>query len=304
MMNVPAWYAHGWNTTTSLRLILTVVPRLPRWLVPPLAVVTSALCLASMTSERRAARRNLRRILGGGGWRLERRLWGLFYNFSRFMVGCCELRDLAPERLAERVAADPGGTARISEALRRGRGLIVLTAHLGNWEVGTRMLASASGVPVNVAMRVDRSNAAERWLLRARARGGLRVLRLGETPETVLALKAALARNEILAMQGDRAIGDRSIEVLLLSAPFALPRGPFLLAYACDATLLPVFVVQEGWGRYRSEIGVPVRFPRSAEREEDVRVGALQYASQLEEVVRRHPDQWFNFFDLWPTDEA
>ena len=302
-MSAGAWYAHGWNTSTSLRLILTIIPRVPRWLVPPIGVVTTAICLAYMKRERRAARRNLRRILGRGGWRLERAVWRLFYNFSRFMVSSCELPRLAPEQLLGRVAADPEGTARVADALRRGKGLIVLTAHLGNWEVGARVLASG-GVPVNVAMQVERSNPAERWLLRARERGGVRVLRLGETPEAVLALKAALSRNEILAMQGDRASGGRTIDLDLFGAPFAFPRGPFLLAYGSDAPLLPAFVVQEGWSRYRSEIGSPVRFPRTPDREADLKAGALQYASELESTVRKHPDQWFNFYDLWPEGKG
>ncbi len=302
-MSAGAWYAHGWNTSTSLRLILTIIPRVPRRLVPPIGVLTTALCLACMKRERRAARRNLRRILGRGGWRLERAVWRLFYNFSRFMVAYCDLPGLTPGRLEEVVAADPEGMLRVADALEQRKGVIVLTAHLGNWEVGTRVLASA-GVPVHVAMRVERSNPAERWLLRAREWGGVRVLRLGERPEAVLALKAVLARNEILAMQGDRASEGRTIGLDLFGAPFAFPLGPFLLAYHGDAPLLPAFVVQEGWGRFRSEIGPPVRFPRTGNRDLDLEAGALQYASALETIVRKHPDQWFNFYDLWPVEEA
>jgi len=51
------WYSHGWNTTTSLRMILTFFPRVPRSLVPPIGVVTTAICLASMKRERKAAGR-------------------------------------------------------------------------------------------------------------------------------------------------------------------------------------------------------------------------------------------------------
>ena len=291
---------HGWNTATSLRLILTIIPRVPRFLVPAVGVGTTALCLASMKRERIAAARNLRRILGRGGWRLRFTVWSLFYNFSRFMVSYCDL--VRPGAGAEaEVARDLAGEARLGEALGRGKGIVVLTAHLGNWEVGARVLERA-GAPVHVVMHVDRRNSAERWLSRLRRKAGVRMFEA--TSHGILNLRAALARNEILAMQGDRAPTSRTLVRELFGAPFPFPLGPFLLAYGCEATLLPAFVVQEGWGRFRSVIGTAVSFPRTEDRDSDLAVGADQYARQLERVVRAHPDQWFNFYELWPEEAS
>jgi lauroyl/myristoyl acyltransferase len=295
------WYRHRFNTATSLRLILTIVPRVPRPLVPALGTVTTAVCLASMGAERRAAARNLRRILGASGWKVRASVWRLFYSFSRFMVSYCDLLRLSPDALDARLTPDPAGEARVAECLARGRGLIVLTAHLGNWEVGVRAL-ERSGVPVNVVMRIERSNPAERWLQQVRARSGARVLDPTAAPEAILNLRAALARNEILAMQGDRASSERTLVADLFGAPFAFPVGPFLLAYACDAPLLPAFVLQDGWQRFRSSIGSPIRFPRSGDRDADLAAGVAQYARALEQVVREHPHQWFNFYELWPGE--
>ncbi|MBZ5638593.1 MAG: lysophospholipid acyltransferase family protein [Acidobacteriia bacterium] len=297
------WYAHGWNTATSLRLILTITPRVPRRIVPVLGAVTAAICLAVMKRERQAAIRNLRRVLRRGGWPLYRVVWGLFYNFGRFMASYCELRSMTPESLEPRLARDPPGEKRLREALEQGSGALVLTAHLGNWEVGTLALQGI-GRPVLVAMQVERTNAAERWLNRLRVNGGVRVLRVGRDPASALVLRAALARSEIVAMQGDRATGDRVVEVGLFGAPFRFPLGPFLLAYGCDVPMVPTFVVQEGWWRWRSEVGEPVRFPRTSDRGADIAAGVAQYAAQLEQAVRRHPDQWFNFYDLWPSTRS
>jgi KDO2-lipid IV(A) lauroyltransferase len=294
------WYQHRFNTATSLRLILTIIPRVPRPLVPAIGTVTTAVCIASMGDERRAAMRNLRRILGGSGLRLRGAVWRLFYSFSRFMVSYCDLQRSSAAVLDTRLTPDPAGELRAAAALARGRGLIVLTAHLGNWEVGVRALAR-SGVPVNVVMRVERRNAAERWLQRLRSRGGVRVLDPAAAPDAILALRAALARNEILAMQGDRASSERTIVADLFGAPFAFPLGPFLLAYVCDAPLLPAFVLQDGWDRFRSSMGELVVFPRTGDRDADLAAGVAQYARELERMVRKHPHQWFNFYELWPT---
>lgn len=297
------WYSHGWNTTTSLRRILACIPHVPRALVPPIGVVTTAICLATMGRERAAALRNLRRVLGRGGWRLGRVVWSLFYNYSRFMVSYCELSDMTPERLGPRLARDPSEERRFREVLGRGKGVVVLTAHVGNWEIGTRVLQT-TGRPVVVAMQLERRNAPERWLNRLRKRGGVRVLPIGRDAGTAIALRTALARNEIVAMQGDRAWDEHAVEVELFGAPFRFPLGPFLLAYGCDAVLIPAFVLQDGWWRWRSVIGEEIAFPRTGERDADIAAGVSQYARQLESLVRGRPDQWFNFYDLWPSRPA
>jgi KDO2-lipid IV(A) lauroyltransferase len=297
------WYAHRFNSATSLRLILGIIPRVPRPLVPPIGVLTTAICLACMTRERRATARNLRRILGARGWRLGVAVWRQFYSYSRFMVSYCDLLHLTPDSLRARLDPTAGIDAQMRDALARGRGVIVLTAHLGNWEVGARVLA-LSGARVNVVMAPDRASAAERWLMRVRETGNVRALRVGDNPASTLALRAALARNEVVAIQGDRMLGDRALTVDLFGAPFRVPLGPFLLAYLCDAPLLPAFIVQDGWWRWRGVVGAPIRFARGADRDADLLAAARQYAAHLEKSVRAYPDQWFNFYDLWAAEDG
>ena len=292
------WYTHRWNTATALRLILNIIPRVPRPLVPPIGVVTTAVCVCYMRRERAAARRNLSRILGTDGWPVHRAVWRLFYNFSRFMVSYCELPHLTPERLRSRLVADHQDGTPIRDALSRGNGAIALTAHLGNWEAGIRLLA-LTGTPVSVVMQIERSNPSAGMLLGLREQDSIRILDVGEGPDGILALRAALARNEIVAMQGDRFTGGHFLNGELFGAPFRFPAGPFLFGYGCRAPIIPAFVVQEGWWRWRREICAPVQFPRTGNRDADLSAGVAQYAAHLERVVRRYPDQWFNFFDLW-----
>jgi KDO2-lipid IV(A) lauroyltransferase len=292
------WHAHGWNNETSLALIRGIIPRVPRVLVPAIAVPTTALCMAYMREERRAARRNLARILGVEGAALHRATFRLFYNFSKFMVSYCELSRLTPEEVRSRSDGAPAGAATIARCLAGGRGVIVLTAHLGNWEAGLRLLEGA-GVPVNVVMQVDEASPVEMQLAALRQNASVRVIAVGDEPSTALALKAALARNEILAVQGDRAGGARSIRAVVFGAPLPLPLGPFLLAYHTGAALLPAFFLQDGWWRFRSEIRDPIALPRTGDRDADLRVAAAAYGASLEDVIRRYPDQWFNFYDPW-----
>jgi lauroyl/myristoyl acyltransferase len=169
--------------------------------------------------------------------------------------------------------------------------------------VGARVLERV-GRPINVVMHAERANAVERWLMRLRKKGSVRVIRVGESLGGTLDVLAALERNEIVAMQGDRVFSGRAIEIELFGERFAFPLGPFLVAYRCEAPLLPAFVIQQGWSRWRAETPAPIAFPRTGDRDEDLRAGARAYARELERVVSRHPDQWFNFFELWDRKGA
>jgi predicted LPLAT superfamily acyltransferase len=163
-------------------------------------------------------------------------------------------------------------------------------------------LLESFGVIVNVVMQVDPENPAEATLMQLRQNASVRVIRVGEDAGAVIALRAALARNEILAIQGDRVNGDHTISARFFEAPLQFPAGPFLLAYLTKTPILPAFVVLDGWRRFRVEIGERLPFPRTADRDADLCAAVASYASTLETMVRAYPDQWFNFYDAWRAE--
>jgi KDO2-lipid IV(A) lauroyltransferase len=148
-------------------------------------------------------------------------------------------------------------------------------------------------------MRIDGTNPVEARLVTLRQSGNVRVIPVGDDPASILALRAALGRNEILAVQGDRPSGSRSLFAPVLGAPLPFPVGPFVLAYLTGAPLFPAFFLQEGWWRFRSEIHERIAFPRTGNRDADLAAGAAAYGAVLEDMLRRYPDQWFTFYDAW-----
>ncbi|HXI01767.1 MAG TPA: lysophospholipid acyltransferase family protein [Candidatus Saccharimonadales bacterium] len=288
------WYTHGWNRDLSWKLILGIVPRVPRALRFPLHLLITTICFLAMGNERRAAVRNLRRVTGRGATRSLILAYRLFYNFSRFMVAYTDLPPFGDGNIDRRLVNGPQALAVLDGALSGGRGLIVLGMHLGQWELALISLARA-GHPVTMVMRREEEEAS-RFAREARRTAGINVVYAGESPFMFVELLSVLRRNGIVAMQGDRSYGGRSLDVTMCGAPLRIPAGPWELAAVSGAPILPGVLVFEGgrklrlvWGR---RIAVAGRGGGGAS-------DPSLLAAAMEDLISRYPQQWFNFFDLW-----
>jgi len=301
------WYTHGWNRPLAWELILRVTPRLPRFALRPLHHLTTSLCFAMMHKERAAARRNLSRVTGRGGFTSLRLAYRLFFNFSRFMVAYSELRDLRLAQIRHRlIGIEPVQTA-LEKLIDEGRGAIIMTMHLGHWDLGLKLMAGHE-TPVHVVMLNEDPQEVTRYADEARAMPNLKVHQSGSSPLLAVELMTALRRGELVAVQADRAFGSGSstMAVDLFGAPASLPTGPAQLAMATGAPILPIFVVFDRGDTYRIVVMPVMRFeraPRASQGDDAaLREAMRSVAACMESVVSRFPDQWFNFFDVWPAN--
>ena len=286
----PRWYAHRFNRAVVYRVATAVASALPRPARLRVAAALAGIGSRRFPAERAVVRRNLARILPGAPVReLDVLAAAVFRHFA-----ICFADLITTNRRAdlEGLVAAIEGMAELEKAVGAGRGLVVLTAHLGNWELAGRMLARDGARPTHVVVAAEADPAVERFL-----RGGAGPVRFvtPTAPTVSLSLVAALRRGEIVALQGDRGLGTRG-DVLLpfFGAPAPFPLGPFVLARAAGAPVVPAFCLLDADHRYRIVVGAP--FPVDAGAE----TAALgRWVSVLEGMVRRHPAQWLNFFDLW-----
>jgi KDO2-lipid IV(A) lauroyltransferase len=295
------WYSHGWNRPLSWELVLRITPRLPRFVLVPLHHVTTLICLICMPAERAAARRNLRRVTGARGLASLRVSYRLFHNFSRFMVAYGEMRDSRLTDLHGRLIDAEPTEADVRRLLDEGRGIVLATMHLGQWDLGLKLLARFD-VPVHVVMRPEDAREVTRYADEARSWAGLEVHHAGDSRLLAVQLMLALKRGEIVAIQLDRPFGDNVMRTSFFGAKTDLPTGPVQLAMATGAPLLPVFVLLDRGNLYRLLALPPLRFERGAGVDADAgaREGTRRVVEAMETVVSRYPDQWFNFYDVWP----
>lgn len=296
---VTRWYQHRFHNTTALRMIFVIMPRLPRFLHPPVAAVTALIFFLMLKRERQAVTGNLSHVSAKRGLALQWKVYWVFYSFCDLMVSYCFVPQATQAQLLDMLVDSETG-ARIEQCLAAGNGLIVWTAHLGNWEFASKLLSMYGRV--NVA-RVVEDNPAEITLRNLMANDRIKAVDLKQGIPATIELLAALRRNEIVAIQGDRVYQLRTFDVPFFSQPTRFPIGPFLLSQASGAPVLPAFAIRRGWLRYQVLMGNAIAaVPQPAKRgddEADLYDAMCQAVSFLEKTLAAYCDQWMNFFDFW-----
>lgn len=172
---------------------------------------------------------------------------------------------------------------------REGRGVLLVTGHLGNWELGGAYLA-ARGVPIDAIARHMENPLVDGYITRTRQRLGMRVV---HDEAAVRQVPRAIRSGRSVAMLVDQgAVGLASTWVPFFGRDAKTPRGPAVFALRLDAPVVFGCALREPDGRYRMHLE-PVEVPRTGDREADVDRTVAAYTATLERWVRRAPGQYF-----------
>jgi KDO2-lipid IV(A) lauroyltransferase len=202
---------------------------------------------------------------------------------------------------AERVrwrTPDPEGAAALFDAAARGRGAILVTGHLGNWELAGAA-AAARGAPLDAVVVRQANRLFDEALTRNRANLGIRIIRKSEAPRELLRSLRAGRVPGLLADQDARRAG---VFVDFLGVPASTPRGPALFAIKAEVPLfLGTCVPLPGQpGRYRCEVE-EIRAERTGDLDEDVVRLTAAHVAALAARVRRFPEHYFWQHRRWRT---
>jgi len=211
----------------------------------------------------------------------------VFRNFARYLVDFGKFQDIRTEDLRN-VFPVTEGIENLERALSRNRGIILVTGHVGNWELGGLYFGHLLS-KVHVVTLPDGVERIDDIRSRYRRKHNIHTIVLDGSPFPALEMMAVLRRQEILAMLVDRWEGCDGFRGEFFGVQRPFPRGPIVLSRTMGAPILPAFVVKEG-NFYRGIFQEPVM----AENEEDS-VCARRILAGLEKVIRRYPSQWYNF---------
>jgi KDO2-lipid IV(A) lauroyltransferase len=189
------------------------------------------------------------------------------------------------------------GSEYLDRGLEQGNGVILLTGHLGNWEmVGARI--AADGYPLNVIARAQRDQELTEYIRRTREEAGLRVFHREEAVRQSL---RALRRNQMVGILLDQNAGDDGVFVEFFGHLASTFAGAALFALRTDCAVLPTF----GW-RNRDDthtivIDQPVPLVRTGDRDQDIVANTQNFTRIIEGRIRLHPGQWLWLHKRWKS---
>ena len=210
-------------------------------------------------------------------------LWGGLFKFDRVELHGKEL---------------------MTEALRAGRGGLLICSHLGNMELCRVLSRRRQDVKLTVLVHTKHAQAFNQMMGSVNPASQVNLLQVTEmNPATAMALSERVARGEFVVIAGDRVPVSPNPRVAVadfLGAPAAFPVGPYVLASVLQC---PVYLLFSTTSGNRSDVYFEpfrdvVRIPRK-ERDAALAALAIDYAKRLEHHCARVPLQWFNFYDFW-----
>jgi hypothetical protein len=185
----------------------------------------------------------------------------------------------------------------VAAARARGKGVVLVTGHFGAYEALGAAIARA-GHPVHFLVRGPSNARVDALLQDARRSLGVGILPHGSG---VRAAREVLHRNECLAIVADQDAGHDGLFVDWFGTPASTPRGPAQFVVRTGAPLVVGYLRRLPGGRYDGEILPPFDPPGSGDRDADVRAVTAWHAAQLEQWVRRWPEQWLWTHRRWKT---
>lgn len=272
----------------------------PRWLLLLGSRVVIFVVMFVYPKPKAAIARNLAVIYGEpiGSRRVRRGVREMLRHFGYYWADLFRFAQL-PVEAGRRHLVRVDGMDAVDELLAAGRGVVLLTAHLGNWELGGVLLGQEN-VPVSVVYVPDQYPEAEAF--RSRLRRASRVCEIPldlDRAWSSLPLLRALRGGGLVAMQGDRDFRGDGVEGRLFGRESTFPRGPFMVALLAGVPIVPtVFTYTPGLD-FQCDLGPPIHLDGSRDREAAVARAVREWTAFLETALRRFPTQWYTFFDYW-----
>lgn len=252
------------------------------------------------TRARRASRDYLSRVLKRRAGLVE--VWRHFHTYALTVLDRVYFLTGQTARFQVRLH----GTDALLTHTDRGRGCILLGAHLGSFEAMRAMAAGVRRFDLRILMYREQNRLLTQCLEALNPEAARAVIPLGGV-ETLLRAREALEQGAVVGVLGDRvAHSDKTVDCEFLGAPAQFPAGPFLMAAALRVPLVMCVALYRGANRYDvyfEPFSEPLNWERG-QRHQQLQQCVERYARRLEHFVRDAPYNWFNFYDFWQVKQT
>jgi predicted LPLAT superfamily acyltransferase len=191
------------------------------------------------------------------------------------------------------------GEENLRAIVAKGRGGILISAHVGNWEAAGHLLKRLN-TKVNVVMFDGEHQQIKNYLNEVTGGRNFNVIVVRDNISHVYAIGEALQKNELICLHADRFVGStKTITQKFLGADARFPVGPFALASTFKVPVSFVFAFKESLSHYHFYGSRLFEYNNSTSRQEYTGELILNFIKEVEKGVKKYPEQWFNYYNFW-----
>lgn len=273
-----------------------VVNRIPPGVAYKIAGFFSEMQYYLSPRDRRAVKNNLRFILNSDE-DMSGRAREVFRNFGKYLVDFFRMQKILNEDYV-RKNVTISGMERVDEVLARGQGGVVITAHLGNWELGAAIVSMLKSPLVVIALP-HKERPVNDLFNAQRASGRITIV-----PTNIAVRKCieALKNNQLVALAADRDFTAHGEVLDFLGKKALIPKGAAIFSIKTGAPILPSFLVRQPDDTFQLTFEEPIYPPAVTQKEidRDTLLSVMeQYKTVIANKIKQYPTQWLMFREFW-----
>jgi predicted LPLAT superfamily acyltransferase len=193
------------------------------------------------------------------------------------------------------------GEEYLRQMVSQNKGGLLLSAHIGNWEIAGQLLERL-GTEMYIVMYDGEERQLKHYLESITEKQTARIILIKNDLSHIYAIQEALAKNAFVCMHADRFLeGNKTFTGTLLNKPALFPAGPFLLARTFQVPVSFVFAMKDDSYDYHFYASPPKIYPGSKASPTEDMLG--DYCLAIEHIIRKYPLQWYNYYDFWANAE-
>jgi len=228
---------------------------------------------------------------------VDRYAFDVFKNFAKYLADFFKFSKFTQEFIEENITVE--NRECLDECLADGKGAILVSIHIGNWEMGGAVIGSW-GYPINAVVLEHSSRRINDFFVRQRTLNGMRSIPVsGAVKECFNVLK----RNEFLAIVGDKDYQSSGLYVDFFGKKAFLPKGPAVFSLRTGAPLVCSMLLREKNDKYRLIFEKIEKHVLTGVYEKDIKMLMSAYLKVFEKHIREKPDQWYVFNKIWNPEK-
>jgi predicted LPLAT superfamily acyltransferase len=233
--------------------------------------------------------------VGYGWWKSLYSIYRNYYVFGQVLVD----KVVVMAGMSNKFTFEFEGEAYLREITAAGKGGIMLSAHVGNWEVAGHLFQRLE-TRINIVMFDGEHERVKKYLSSITGERNVNIIVIKDDLSHIYAINDALNKQELVCMHADRFLeGNKTVTMPFLGQDAMFPVGPFLLAATFRVPVSLVFACKESSTHYHLYATKPREY--NGRRRQGVELAAQDFVEEMEAIVRKYPEQWFNYYDFWDT---